>query len=251
MIRIKTPEQIDGIRKSCQLAAATLEHIAPYVVAGASTLDVNDQAEQFIRDHGATPAPLNYKGFPKATCTSINEVVCHGIPSETVVLKEGDIINVDVTTILNGYYGDTSRMYAVGDISENAKNLLKITRECLTIGISQVFPGNQFGNIGYTISQHAHKFGYSVVSMFGGHGVGVEFHEEPLVIHVAPKDSGPIMVPGQVFTVEPMINEGVPTAKVEQDGWTARTADGKLSAQFEHTILVTKEGCEILTQGVW
>jgi methionyl aminopeptidase len=252
MIIIKTPEQIEGIRKSCQLAAATLEYLIPYVVADVSTLDINDQAEKYIREHGAIPAPLNYKGFPKATCTSLNEVICHGVPSESDVLKDGDIINVDITTILDGYYGDTSRMFAVGEISSEAENLLKVAKECLIVGVAQVFPGNRFGNVGYAIQQHAQKSDVSVVFQFCGHGLGIEFHEEPQVNHIATKDSGPLMTPGMIFSIEPMINLGSPVAVIdERDGWTARTEDGSLSAQYEHSILVTKEGCEVLTQGDW
>ena len=252
MIRIKTPEQIEGIRASSKLAAATLAHIAPYVVPGVSTLELNDRAEQFIVDQGAIPAPLGYRGYPKATCISVNEVICHGIPSADTILKEGDIVNVDITTILNGYYGDTSQMFAVGAITAEAADLLRAARECLTIGIGQVYPGNHFGNIGYAIFRYTQKLGYSVVYQFCGHGVGVEFHEEPQVNHTAPRDSGPIMAPGMVFTIEPMINIGSPTARLdEHDGWTARTEDGSLSAQYEHTVLVTKEGCEVLTQGAW
>jgi methionyl aminopeptidase len=252
MIIIKTPEQIEGIRKSCQLAAATLEYLVPYVVADVSTLDINDPAEKFIREHGAIPAPLNYKGFPKATCTSINEVICHGIPSEDVVLKDGDIINVDITTILDGYYGDTSRMFAVGEISTKAKHLMDVTKKCLTIGIEQVRPGGFFGDIGYAIGKYAHSQGCSVVTAYCGHGLGIEFHEEPQITHIAHKGSGPHMVPGMIFSIEPMIDQGSPVAVIdERDGWTARTEDGSLSAQYEHSILVTTEGCEVLTQGAW
>jgi methionyl aminopeptidase len=175
MILIKTPEQIDGIRKSCQLAAATLRYLEPLVVPGISTLEINDLVEKFIVEHNATPAPLNYKGYPKACCTSINEVICHGVPSDKVILKDGDIINVDVTTILDGYYGDTSRMFAIGTISAVADELLKVTKECLDIGIQQVFPGNRFGNIGYEIWRYAKTKDLSVVFQFCGHGVGFFF----------------------------------------------------------------------------
>jgi methionyl aminopeptidase len=252
VIRIKTPEQIEGIRKSCRLAAQTLEHIRDFIVPGVSTLEINNKAERFIVENGAIPAPLNYRGFPKATCTSINEVICHGVPSASVVLKEGDILNVDVTTILDGYYGDTSRMFRVGTIGNEAKILLEVARNCLTIGIGQVYPGNRFGNIGYAIQEYVRKFGFSIVTAFCGHGVGVEFHEEPQINHTAPKNSGPVMAPGMIFTIEPMINAGVPGAIVdEQDHWTARTEDGLLSAQYEHTVLVVEDGCEILTQSNW
>ena len=248
MINIKTPEQIEGIRKSCKLAALTLQYLDQFVVPGVTTNYVNDIAEKFIRDNGAVPAPLNYKGFPKATCISVNEVVCHGVPSERI-LKDGDIVNVDVTTILNGYFGDTCKMFPVGKVSDDAVNLMKTTFGALLQGILQVRPGNQFGNIGWHIQKYAEEKGYSVVFEFCGHGVGLEFHEEPQVSHVARKmNMGPNMQPGMIFTIEPMINQGSPrTILNEQDGWTASTFDGKLSAQYEHTVLVTENGVEVLT----
>lgn len=247
-IRIKTAEQIEGIRKSSRLAAQCLDFIAPYVEPGVSNGYLDQKITSFIADHGATPAPLNYHGFPKATCISPNNVVCHGIPANKTILKEGDIINIDVTTILNGYYGDTSRMFEVGVISEKAARLVDTTKHCLDLGIQQVKPGNRFGNIGYVISRYAKSKGYSVVYEFCGHGVGLEFHEEPQVEHSARKNSGSVMKPGMVFTIEPMINEGKPRVKIDKsDGWTARTIDDQLSAQFEHTILVTENGYEVLT----
>tara|TARA_Y100000034_G_scaffold103692_1_gene129552 strand:+ start:25761 stop:26525 length:765 start_codon:yes stop_codon:yes gene_type:complete len=247
MIRIKTPEQIEGIRKAGILAGATLNYIDLFMEAGTTTDQINAEASLFIQQHGGTSAPLNYKGFPKETCISLNEVICHGIPSNRV-LKDGDILNVDVTVILNGYYGDTSRMYAIGNISQQAKDLINVTQECLNLGIDQVFPDNHFGNIGYAIGTYAMSRGYSVVYQFCGHGTGLEFHEEPNISHIARKNSGPVMKPGMVFTIEPMINEGQPEALLnEADGWTASTADGKLSAQYEHTVVVTEDGREILT----
>ncbi len=247
-IMIKTAEQIEEIRKSCRLAAKCLDYIEPFVVPGVTTEELDDKIETFIRENNATPAPLNYHGFPKATCISPNNVVCHGIPSKDKVLKEGDIVNIDVTTILNGYYGDTSRMFEVGEISQKAANLIDATKHCLDLGIKQVKPGNRIGNIGYVISRYAKSHGYSVVYEFCGHGVGLEFHEEPQVEHTARKNSGAIMKPGMIFTIEPMINLGKPKVKVDQtDGWTATTIDDQLSAQFEHTILVTDDGYEVLT----
>lgn len=249
MIRIKNEEQIEGIRKSCVLAANTLNHIAPLVLPGVTTDFINNEAETYIRDHGAIPAPLNYKGYPKATCISLNEVICHGIPDERV-LREGDILNVDVTTILNGYFGDTSTMFGLGEVSEEAKKLMVVTLKCLELGIAEVKPGNRTGNIGYAIQKYASSYGYSVVRQFCGHGVGLEFHEEPQITHIAPRDTGPVMRPGMIFTIEPMINQGLPGAIVDaHDRWTARTEDNKLSAQYEHTVLVTSNGFEILTQG--
>ena len=186
--------------------------------------------------------------LPISSCISPNEVVCHGIPSAKVILRDGDIINIDVTTILNGFYGDTSRMFLIGEVSEMARNLVETTKHCLNLAIEQVKPGNQFGNIGFVISRYAKAKGYSVVYEFCGHGVGVHFHEEPQVDHTARRNTGLVMLPGMTFTIEPMINEGKPGTRIDKaDGWTARTVDNKLSAQFEHTVLVTPTGVEVLT----
>ncbi len=247
-IIIKSAEQIEGIRKSSRLAAETLDFAGQLVAAGVSTGLIDDKIEEFIRSHGAIPATKGYNGYPKSSCISLNEVVCHGIPSETTILKEGDILNIDVTTILDGYYGDTSRMFTVGEISPVADNLIKTTQHCLRLGIEQVKPGNYFGNIGYVINRFAHAKGFSVVYEFCGHGVGISFHEEPQVDHASRKNTGPKMRPGMIFTIEPMINEGKPRTNIDRkDGWTARTVDNKLSAQFEHTVLVTETGFEVLT----
>jgi len=247
-IIIKTPEQIEGIRQSSQLAARTLSYIEEFIEPGISTGFLDKKIEDFIVGHGAVPATKGYNGFPGSSCISPNEVVCHGIPSDKVILKEGDIFNIDVTTILNGYYGDTSKMYEIGDISPVAKNLVDVTRHCLELGIQQVRPGNYFGNIGYVINRYARSKGFSVVYEFCGHGVGLDFHEAPQVDHTARKNTGEVMKPGMVFTIEPMINQGRPSTLIDRkDGWTARTIDKKLSAQFEHTILVTDSGHEILT----
>lgn len=247
-IIIKTKDQIEGIRKSSQLAAKCLDFIAPYVKEGVSTGELDRKIEDFIRQNNAIPAPLNYHGFPKATCISPNSVVCHGIPDDKTILKNGDIINIDVTTILDGYYGDTSRMYKVGDVTSQANDLIDATKHCLDLGISQVKPGNKFGNIGYVISRYAKSKGYSVVFEFCGHGVGIDFHEDPQVEHSARKNTGAVMKPGMIFTIEPMINLGKPRVNInEEDGWTATTIDNMLSAQFEHTVLVTETGVEVLT----
>ncbi len=246
-IRIKSKEQIEGIRKSSQLAAETLKYLEEFVVPGNTTDFINQKAHEFMTKHGAKPATLNYNKFPKSICTSVNDVVCHGVPNE-YVLKDGDILNIDVTPILNGYYGDTCKMYTVGTISPEARELIEITKQCLKIGIGECYPGNRFGNIGYYINKFAVEKGYSVVYEFCGHGVGVAFHEEPEVCHRADKNSGKRMREGMIFTIEPMINQGKARTKVDKsDGWTARTIDGKLSAQFEHTILITPSGCELLT----
>lgn len=248
MIYLKNYKQVEGIRKSSMLAAQTLKHIATFVKAGVTTGFLNDEAERFIRENGAIPAPLGYRGYPKATCVSVNEVICHGIPSDRV-LKDGDILNVDVTTILDGYYGDTSTMFAVGEISSDAKKLLEVAKQCLHIGVQQVKPGNYLGNIGYEINRYAVKNGCSVVYQFCGHGTGLEFHEDPQICHVADRNTGMKLRKGMIFTIEPMINLGHPDAIInEADGWTASTIDGSLSAQYEHTVLVTPKGVEILTR---
>ena len=247
-IIIKNKEQIEGIRKSSKLAGDVLIYIADFVKEGVSTYCLDQLIHNYIVERGGIPATMNYNGFPKSCCTSLNDVICHGIPAEDVILKNGDILNIDITTILDGYFGDTSRMFVVGEASETAMKLVNATKHCLDLGIQQVRPGNYFGNIGYAISRYAIAQGFTVVYEYCGHGVGIEFHEEPQVDHAARKNSGPKMKPGMIFTIEPMINEGKPRVKVDEvDGWTARTVDNKLSAQFEHTILVTETGFEVLT----
>jgi len=247
-IIIKTPEQIEGIRKSSQLAAQTLDFAEQFVKVGVNTEFIDDKIEEFIVSNHAIPATKGYNGFPKSSCISPNNVICHGIPSKSTILKDGDILNIDITTILDGYFGDTSRMFTVGEIAPAADKLIETTLHCLDLGIEQVKPGNRFGNIGFVINRYAKAKGYSVVYEFCGHGVGIEFHEEPQVDHASRRNTGPEMKPGMIFTIEPMINQGKPRAEVDKnDGWTARTTDNKLSAQFEHTILVTETGCEVLT----
>ncbi|HZK96310.1 MAG TPA: type I methionyl aminopeptidase [Prolixibacteraceae bacterium] len=247
-IIIKTVEQIEGIRKSSKLAGEVLLYISDFVKEGVTTYYLDQLIHNYIIEHKAIPATMNYNGFPKSCCISPNDVICHGIPSEDVILKKGDILNIDITTILNGYFGDTSKMFIVGQTSEAALKLVNATKHCLDLGIQQVRPGNHFGNIGYAISRYAIAQGFTVVYEYCGHGVGIEFHEEPQVDHASRKNSGPKMKPGMIFTIEPMINEGKPRVKVDDsDGWTARTVDQKLSAQFEHTILVTDTGYEVLT----
>lgn len=250
-IILKNAEQIEGIRKSSKLAAACLDYLETIVKPGISTAYIDQQADEWIRDHKAIPACLNYevggKKYPKSICTSVNEVICHGIPDECL-LKNGDIINVDVTTILDGYFGDTSTMFAVGEISKDAQRLLNVTKQALFAGIAQVYPGNKLGNIGHEISKYAIAMGYSVVDSFCGHGTGIQFHEEPQVPHISRPNEGCTLREGMIFTIEPMLNEGVKTAIIDpQDGWTVRTADKKLSAQYEHTLLVTDWGVEVLT----
>ncbi|HHV16048.1 MAG TPA: methionyl aminopeptidase [Gelria sp.] len=244
---IKTEEQIAGIRRACQLSREILDGLQDFIVPGITTEAINTRVHEYTIAHGAIPAPLNYNGYPKSVCTSVNEVVCHGIPEERV-LVDGDILNVDVTCILDGYYGDTSRMYLVGNPSAEARELVRVARECMYLGIEQVRPFNRVGDIGYTIEQHARKYGYSVVQDFGGHGIGVEFHEEPFVQHFGERDSGMVLIPNMVLTIEPMINVGSYECKVLEDNWTAVTADGSLSAQWEHTVRVTEDGVEILSE---
>lgn len=247
-IIIKTAEQIEGIRKSSQLAGNTLKFISDYVKEGVNTLYLDNLIEEYMRDNGAIPATLGYHGYPKSSCISLNNVICHGIPNEKTILKEGDILNIDVTTILDDYFGDTSTMFTIGDITNQAAKLVEDTEHALYLGIEQVKPDNYFGNIGFAIGRFAKARKYGVVYEFCGHGIGLEFHEEPQVEHISHRNSGEIMKPGMIFTIEPMINMGKARAVIdENDGWTARTIDNKLSAQFEHTILVTKDGYEILT----
>ena len=244
---IKTEEQIAGIRRACQLSREILDRLEALITPGITTDTINTWVHEYTIAHGAIPAPLHYNGYPKSVCTSINEVICHGIPEERV-LVDGDILNVDVTCILDGYYGDTSRMYLIGDPSTQARELVRVARECMYLGIEEVRPFNRVGDIGYTIEQYARKFGYSVVQDFGGHGVGVEFHEEPFIQHYGEKDSGMILIPNMVFTIEPMINVGSYECRVLDDNWTAVTEDGSLSAQWEHTVRVTEKGVEILSE---
>ncbi len=243
---IKTEEQIEGIRRAGQISKAILDRVGPLIKPGVLT----EEIDQFVHDQtvsaGAVPAPLNYKGFPKSCCTSINEVVCHGIPQHHV-LKDGDIINVDVTSIVDGFYGDISRMYLVGEPSPEARQLVEVAKQCLELGIEQVKPWNRTGDIAYAIEQHAKKFGYSVVRDYGGHGIGVAFHEDPFVPHYGSRNRGMVLVPNMVFTIEPMINAGNYHCRVLGDGWTAVTADGSLSAQWEHTVRVTETGVDVLT----
>jgi len=247
VITIKTKEEIELMRKSGHLAAETLNYLEKLLKPGMSTLEVNNICHDFIISHGAIPAPLNYKGFPKSVCTSINQVVCHGIPTEKVKLKEGDILNVDVTTILGGYYGDTNKTFFIGKVKPEIIQLVNVTRECLDLAIAEVKPGARLGDIGAAIQEHAEKHGYSVVRDFCGHGIGKNFHEDPQILHFGKRGTGMALKEGMTFTIEPMINMGTYKCRVLEDGWTAVTLDGKHSAQFEHTLAVTSDGVEILT----
>ena len=246
---LKTPEQIAEIRKSADLNTAVLDHVAAHIKAGMSTAQIDKLVYDFTTEHGGIPAPLGYEGFPKSVCTSINNVVCHGIPSENEILVEGDIINVDVSTILNGYYSDASRMFKIGNVSERAERIVRVTQECVERGLKAAKPGGHLGDIAYAINTHAKKNGYSVVEEIGGHGIGLEFHEEPFVSYVTPKGSEMVLVPGMMFTIEPMINEGTPEFYVDEDnGWTVYTDDDGLSAQVEYMVLVKEKSVEVLTK---
>ncbi|MGL5508057.1 MAG: type I methionyl aminopeptidase [Microcoleaceae cyanobacterium] len=247
-ITLLSKREIEQMRKAGALAAQLLEYLEPFVQPDVSTQKLNDLAEEWTQKHGAVSAPLGYHGFPKSICTSINHVVCHGIPNEKQVLKEGDIINIDVTPILDGYYGDTSKTYCVGEVSPVAKKLVEVTEKCLYLAIAEVKPGNRIGDIGAAIQEYAEAEGFSVVRDFVGHGIGKIFHTAPQVPHYGVRGKGKKLRPGMVFTIEPMINEGGWETKILEDGWTAITIDHKLSAQFEHTLAVTETGVEILTK---
>lgn len=245
---IKTPEQIEGIRRSGIVNTGVLDLVEKEIKEGMSTAQIDKLVYDYTVDHGAIPAPLNYEGFPKSVCTSINEVVCHGIPSEKEILRDGDIINVDVSTILDGYYSDASRMFMIGNVSPAKRRLVGVTKECLKIGMEAAQPFGFVGDIGHAIQKHAEKNGYSVVRDLCGHGVGLEFHEEPEVCHFGRKGTGMLLVPGMVFTIEPMINMGRYDVYIDSDdGWTVLTDDGLPSAQWEHTFVMTEQGLEILT----
>ncbi|MFA5827794.1 MAG: type I methionyl aminopeptidase [Candidatus Shapirobacteria bacterium] len=251
MVIIKTPGQIIGIRLSSRLAAETLNYLADFLKPGITTGELNTLAHDFILSKGAIPAPLNYNGFPKSICTSVNNVVCHGIPSDTTVLKNGDLINLDITTILNGFYGDVSASYPIGRVSPLATKLLQVTRQSLDLAIKCLKPGRYLNDcIGKIIEPFVKKHGFSVVRDLGGHGIGLNFHEDPFVFHFDTHKNDVILKPGMVFTIEPMVNAS-PEWRItvdKNDGWTIRTADGSLSCQFEHTILITPNGSEVLTK---
>ncbi|MBK4720615.1 type I methionyl aminopeptidase [Azospirillum sp. YIM DDC1] len=247
-IPLHGPEEFEGIRKAGRLAAATLDHITPHVVPGVSTGHLNRLIETFMRDNGAIPATLGYHGYPAASCISPNHVVNHGIPSDDKKLVDGDIVNVDVTVILDGWYGDTSRMFFVGDkIGVKARKLVDITYQAMMAGIAQAKPGNHLGDIGHAIQTLAESHRYGVVRDFGGHGIGRVFHDAPHVDHFGKRGTGVLLVPGMVFTIEPMLNAGKADVKILSDGWTTVTRDRSLSAQFEHQVGITETGCEIFT----
>jgi methionyl aminopeptidase len=246
-IKLHGPEGFAGMRAAGQLAASILDALVPHVVPGVTTQELDDIVHRMTVEAGAVPATLGYRGYTKSCCTSINHVVCHGIPGDRA-LKDGDIVNIDVTPILDGWHGDTSRMYLVGDVGIKARKLVQATYECLMLGIAEARPGNRLGDIGHAIQTHAEAQRYSVVRDFCGHGLGRVFHDAPEVVHAGRPGTGPELRPGMFFTIEPMINIGKSASKILDDGWTAVTRDRSLSAQFEHSIGITEEGCEIFTK---
>lgn len=247
-VSIKTPDEIEKMRIAGRMAAEVLEMIGEYVKPGVTTLELDRICHDHITQvQKAIPACLNYKGFPKSICTSVNQVICHGIPTEKKILKSGDIINIDVTVIYEGYHGDTSKMFHVGKPLPHAERLVKVTQECLYKAIELVRPGLRIGSIGHVIQQHAEKNYYSVVKEYCGHGIGLGFHEEPQILHYGKENTGIELQEGMTFTIEPMINAGKAQSKLKSDGWTVETRDGRLSAQWEHTMAVTGDGVEVLT----
>ena len=245
---IKTPEQIEGIKKSAAINIAVLDYVGEHIRAGITTEEIDKWVYDETVKRGGIPAPLNYEGFPKSVCTSLNDEVCHGIPSKDIVLKDGDIINVDCSTILDGYFSDSSRMYLIGDVSEEKKKLVQVAKECLDVGLKEVKPWGFLGDMGQAINDYAEEHGYTIVREIGGHGIGIEFHEEPWVSYVSKRGTEMMMVPGLVFTIEPMVNMGkADIYEDDENGWTIYTEDGKPSAQWEIQVLVTEDGYEILS----
>ena len=243
-----TADELEKMREAGRLAAEVLEMIADYVEPGISTGELDRICHDYmVNRQKVIPAPLNYKGFPKSICTSVNQVVCHGIPSEKKILKSGDIVNIDITVIKDGFHGDTSEMFLVGKTPSHAERLCAVTQECLYKGIAQVRPGARLGDIGHAIQQHAETNYYSVVRDYCGHGIGKQFHQDPQVLHFGKPGTGMELREGMTFTIEPMINAGKHHTKLKSDGWTVETKDGRLSAQWEHTLAVTADGVEILT----
>ena len=245
---IKNKEQIEGIKASAKINTAVLDLVAKNIKAGMSTEEIDKLVYDYTIEQGAIPAPLNFEGFPKSCCTSINDEVCHGIPSKDIILKEGDIINVDISTIYNGYYSDASRMFMIGEVHPDLKKLVEVSKECLDLGLKAVKPWGFLGDVSAACQKHAEANGFSVVREFGGHGIGLEFHEEPFVPHIGEEGTDMLLVPGMVFTIEPMINMGEPDIFIDEaDDWTVLTADGYPSSQWEYTVLVTEDGYEVLT----
>lgn len=244
---LKTPEQIAGIKESAKINVAVLDDIAEHIHVGMSTEEIDQRVYQLTKEMGGIPAPLNYEGFPKSVCTSINDQVCHGIPSKDVILRDGDIINVDVSTIYKGYFSDSSRMFCLGNVSEENRKLVQVTKECVELGLAEVKPWGFLGDVGAAICEHARANGYTVVREIGGHGVGIEFHEEPWVGYNTRRGEEMLLVPGLMFTIEPMVNMGTQQIYTDQEnGWEVYTMDGKPSAQWEYQVLVTENGAEVI-----
>ena len=244
---LKTPEQIEGIRQSGLINIAVLDYVAEHIREGMTTEEIDRLVYEKTTSLGGIPAPLNYEGFPKSVCTSLNDQVCHGIPSSEDILKEGDIINVDVSTIYHGYFSDSSRMFCIGQVSEEKEKLVRVTKECVELGLNEIKPWGFLGDMGQAVYDHAHANGYSIVREIGGHGVGLEFHEDPWVGYCSKRGTEMLLVPGMVFTIEPMVNAGKPDIYQDEDnGWTIYTEDGKPSAQWEIQVLVTEDGHEVL-----
>lgn len=244
---IKTKEQINGIRESGKVNIAILDYISEHICIGMTTEEIDRIVSEKTKEYGGIPAPLNFEGFPKSVCTSRNHEVCHGIPSKNAILRDGDIVNVDVSTIYNGFYSDSSRMFCFGNVNPKTFKLVQTAKECITIGLGQVKPWNYLGDMGAAVHDYAKKHGYSIVKEIGGHGVGLDFHEDPFVSYIARRRTGMLMVPGMVFTIEPMLNMGKHDIRTDQfNGWTVYTVDGLPSAQWEVTVLVTSDGYEIL-----
>lgn len=245
---LKTAADIEGVRRSAAVNVGALDYVAERICAGCTTNDINRWVHEYTVEHGAIPAPLDYEGFPKSVCTSINEVVCHGIPCDEDVLKDGDIINVDCSTILDGYYSDSSRMFCIGEVTPERADLVRVTKEAVELALKEVKPWGLLGNVGAVVKEYAESKGYSVVREFGGHGIGIEFHEDPFVSFVAKRDEGMVMAPGLMFTIEPMINIGEADIDMtDPNGWTVRTADRSDTAQWEVQVVVTEDGYELLS----
>ena len=249
MISIKSKREIEIMKQSCQLAADTLDYLEKRVSAGVTTEELNSVGHDYILSHGAYPSPLNYHGFPKSICTSKNQIICHGIPSKKDMIKSGDIINVDITTYFKKFHGDTNRTFLVGEVEKEVEDFVRAAYFAMRQGIDQVRPGAKLGDIGAAIETYVHDHGYSVVHEYCGHGIGRDFHEEPQVLHYGSGGTGVELRPGMTFTVEPMINMGKRHCRLLKDNWTVVTSDGSRSAQFEHTLVVTEEGYEIMTFG--
>ncbi|WP_333785417.1 methionyl aminopeptidase [Parolsenella catena] len=245
---LKTPEDIEGIKRSAAINVGVLDMVAERIAPGVTTAEVDQWIYDYTVEHGGIPADLNYEGFPKSVCTSINDVVCHGIPSERDVLREGDIVNVDCSTILDGYFSDSSRMFCIGEVSPERKKLVDVTRESIQRGLAQVKPWNTLGDMAHAVQTYVEENGFNVVREFGGHGIGKEFHEDPFVSHVGEPGEGVVLAPGMCFTIEPMVNAGGADIDMnDSNGWTVRTADGSDSAQWEVQLVVTDTGYELLS----